>query len=230
MDKLKIRLVCGTRKTREDFLKETALGRSLSLYSFLSILELRLFPENKLGLSTIYNQAIKEAKTSPAILVFVHDDVHLNDFYWGQRVLEGLRKFHLIGVAGNKRRVPKQPSWYFINDQLKRDDLSNLSGLVGHGKGFPCKIVSFYGAVLHEVKLLDGLFLAAHSKVFIDYQINFDEDFSFHFYDVDLCRQFEEKGLKMGTYPISLIHESGGNFGSESWRLMYAKYLKKWKE
>ena len=32
----------------------------------------------------------------------------------------------------------------------------------------------------------------------------------------------------MGTWPISVIHESGGNFGSEGWSQGYKKYIEKW--
>ena len=52
--------------------------------------------------------------------------------------------------------------------------------------------------------------------------------FDFHFYDLDICRQFESKQLKMGTWPISVIHESGGAFGTPAWQDSYKKYLEKW--
>jgi hypothetical protein len=32
----------------------------------------------------------------------------------------------------------------------------------------------------------------------------------------------------MGTWTISVIHQSGGNFGTPSWQAGYAKYLEKW--
>jgi hypothetical protein len=32
----------------------------------------------------------------------------------------------------------------------------------------------------------------------------------------------------MGTIPLSIIHESGGSFGSEDWKQSYQKYLEKW--
>jgi len=43
--------------------------------------------------------------------------------------------------------------------------------------------------------------------------LGFDERFGFHFYDLDLCRQAEQRGIRTGTWPISVVHESGGNFG-----------------
>ena len=56
----------------------------------------------------------------------------------------------------------------------------------------------------------------------------FDEQFSFHFYDMDFCRQCEQKGLRMGTWPISVIHQSGGSFGSLAWQAARVRYLQKW--
>lgn len=232
MSQLKIRLVCATRESREGFLKNTALGRSWSLYASNTLLELLLFADNTRGLPAVYNEAITQAKDAPAVLVFIHDDVHLPDFYWPHRIVEGLKLFNIVGVAGNRRRADKQPAWAFVmgkDDKLVWDARENLSGLVGHGKGFPCSNLSFYGRVQQEVKLLDGVMLACHSSVLLENNIWFDESFLFHFYDLDFCRQAEIKNIKMGTCAVSIVHESGGNFASPAWRSAYAQYLAKWK-
>jgi hypothetical protein len=195
----------------------------------MPILELRLFDRNTRGLPAVYNQAIDEAKDDPALMVFVHDDVHLIDFYWVDYLVHGLSVFDIIGLAGNRRRVSWQPSWCFINEQFEMDRPENLSGLVGHGNGFPPDDISKYGAPRQEVKLLDGLFLAARSETLVNKGLRFDERFDFHFYDLDFCRQAEVLNLKMGTWSISLVHESGGAFGTPSWKAGYAKYLEKWR-
>jgi hypothetical protein len=46
-------------------------------------------------------------------LVFLHDDVWLDDYYLFSRIMEGLKQFDLIGGAGCKQRSPRQPSWAF---------------------------------------------------------------------------------------------------------------------
>lgn len=222
------RFVVATRETRDSFLTKTAIGRSLAIYKY-DFLQLRLFPENKRGLPTLYNLAIEEARTDPAILVFIHDDVHLLDFFWFERVRQSLEDFELVGLAGNKRRVPRQPGWAFIDDKLTWDRPENLSGVVGHGKTFPPTNLSVFGRPGQEVKLLDGLMLAARSSTFIDNDLRFDETFDFHFYDLDICRQAESKSVTMGTCALPVIHESGGSFGTEGWRRGYEKYLEKWK-
>jgi GT2 family glycosyltransferase len=223
-----IRLVCGTRHNREQFFRETALGRSLNLYSHLQQVQLHLFESNSLGLSTIYNIAIEQAKQHPAILAFIHDDVSLCDFFWPERMFEALQQFDIVGLAGNTRRLPQQPAWAFATPDLKWDERQYLSGTVGHGKGFPCNIVSAFGPSGQECKLLDGLLLIADSARLIESGVQFDEQFTFHFYDVDFCRQAEIKGLRMGTWPLSVVHESGGAFGTLAWQDGYRRYLNKY--
>jgi hypothetical protein len=222
-----IKLVCATRASAEQFSTQTALGRSLSLYRW-PFVELRLFPNNVAGLSQVYNTALRESVGNAAILVFAHDDVHLLDFFWPERVLEGLGKFDIIGLAGNKRRVSRQAGWMFLDDKLTRDAQENFSGVVAHGTGWPAQTICYYGPPGVEVKILDGLLMAAYSETLLSKGVHFDEMFDFHFYDVDFCRNAELHGLRMGTWPIQVMHESQGDFGTANWRRSYEKYLNKW--
>lgn len=224
----KIRFVCASRESKETFFTRTALGRSLSLFGFMPFMELRLFGGNAAGLPTVYNIAIDETRDDPAILVFIHDDVHLCDFYWASRMAEGLAQFQVLGVAGNRRRSPRQPSWAFVDDQFTWDSREHLSGVVGHGSGFPCSNLSVFGPPGQAVKLLDGLMLVTRSRTLHETGIRFDPRFDFHFYDLDFCRQAEAAGVTMGTWPFSVVHESGGNFRGEGWRRGYAAYLEKY--
>jgi hypothetical protein len=45
---------------------------------------------------------------------------------------------------------------------------------------------------------------------------------------MDFCRSAKQKGLKIGTWPICLTHQSGGAFGSKPWSEKYSLYLQKW--
>lgn len=224
---IKFRFVVATRISSENFWLHTATGRSLALFHS-PIVEVSVFANNSRGLSEIYNEAIDQCKNDPAILIFSHDDLHILDFHWMNAIFNGLNHFGIVGLAGNKRRVPLQPAWAFVDQNFTWDAFSNLSGLVAHGTTFPPSNISNFGPPFQEVKLLDGLFLAAYSETLLKNHMRFDEQFKFHFYDMDFCRQAEIRGITMGTIPLSLIHESGGSFGSETWNKSYLDYLKKW--
>ena len=228
----KIRIVCATRKTREQFVTDTQLGHSL-VHLLPQNVELRLFPSNSRGLPAVYNAAIDESRENPAILLFIHDDVYLNDAFWADRLREAVDHFQLVGVVGNRRRGPCQPSWRFrvintYDDTLVRDDREYASGTVTHGNGVIAKSVDAYGPSRQSVKLLDGLFLAARSTTLQESTLRFDERFDFHFYDLDFCRQAERAGLEMGTWPISVTHGSAGDFRGAAWHHGYECYLDKW--
>ena len=227
----KFRVITATRESRDGFFANTALGHSLGLTARLlhPHVELRLFPSNTSGLPRVYNIALREAASDPAILIFIHDDVYLCDFFWPNQVLAGLERFDVIGVAGNKRRVPNQSAWNTVDEAGTWDDRQYLSGVVAHGQVFPPKPLWIFGPTCQEVKLLDGLMLIARSDTLLSREVGFDERFDFHFYDMDFCRQAESHNLRMGTWSISLFHMSLGGAGSPSWREGYAKYLEKWK-
>lgn len=230
-----ITIVSATKEPQQSFSTNTALGRTLSISYPRYDISTRIFYNNKIGLSELYNTVINDPTVDKdEILLFLHDDVFLPDFFWFKRAVSALKIFDLIGVAGNKRRIPNQPAWCFTDVRLEPpergvvwDDFGNLSGIVGQGDSFPCKL-SIFGVQSMRCKLLDGVLLGAKKSVFVDNDIRFDEQFKFHFYDMDICRQFESAGLKIGTADISVIHESPGNFGSPSWQAGYNRYLEKW--
>ena len=222
-----IRLVCATRRSQEDFLQNSALGQTLKAYVPKEGIETRLFANNTQGLSQVYNQAIAEI-TDDCLMVFLHDDVYLLDFYWPARLGHLLGEYDGLGLAGNRRRLPGQPGWAFIETAMSWDSPEYLSGIVGHGLGFPSQNVSYYGPAPAPVQLLDGCFLAMHAHTIKEHDLHFDERFTFDFYDLDFCRLVESRGLKMGTADLSAVHQSGGRFGVPDWQKAYRFYLEKW--
>lgn len=225
---LPVTIVSATRHNEAEFFQHSALGRSLRTYAAFGVKSL-IFFENRRGLGACYNEAVDRTDNGEEIIVFVHDDVTLADFFWVDKLLFGFAKFEVLGLAGNKRRVARQPAWAFIDDRFTWDDRANLSGIVGHGQGFPCEL-NVYGDVMQPLKLLDGVLLAMKKKTLTQSGVRFDEQFKFHFYDMDICRQFEAKNISMGTVPLGIIHASGGAFGGEEWRAGYQTYLEKWRE
>jgi GT2 family glycosyltransferase len=222
-----IEIVSATRFSESDFWKKSALGWSLRRLARDTRLVPRIAYENHRGLPEVFNERIF-ADDDSGILVFMHDDVWIDDFFLAHRVLEGLETYDVIGVAGNRRRVPKQPAWPFVDAALTWDALENLSGGVANGVN-PFGVVSYFGSAPAECELLDGVLLAARRKTLRDNDVRFDPRFDFHFYDMDFCRRARERGLRLGTWPICLTHQSGGAFGAPRWREKYAAYLGKWK-
>lgn len=223
-----IDICCATRLSEADFWSKAALGLSLRRMAHDDRLKLRIYFENRLGLPALYNERIAAVDASP-VLVFVHDDVWLDDHFLCQHVLAGVNAFDVIGVAGNRRRVPQQPSWAFPTIQFEWDQRVHLSGVVSHGLN-PFGVLSAFGPVPAECELLDGVLLAARRDLLRDHRVGFDERFDFHFYDMDFCRTARAAGLRLATWPIAITHQSEGGFAGAGWLDNYKAYLRKWGE
>jgi GT2 family glycosyltransferase len=221
-----IEIASATRLSKNAFWEKTALGISLRRLAHDKRISSFIAFENRRGLPEVYNARINNAKSAD-ILVFVHDDVWIDDFFIADRLLEGVNQFDVLGIAGNRQRVANQAGWLFLDDAFKRDENDNLSGSIAHGNT-PFGTVSYFGPAPAECELMDGVFLAASKKVLLERQVAFDPQFEFHFYDMDFCRSARAKGLRLGTWPISLTHQSSGMFDSPAWREKYAAYLRKW--
>ncbi len=223
----KIEIVSATRLNKDEFWNKSALGLSLKRLAADKRIVPRIFLSNTKGLPYLFNSRI-QAENSHDALVFIHDDVWIDDYFFIERIIEGLDNFDVIGLAGNKRRVPKQPGWAFIDEQFTWDNIENLSGAVAHGSS-PFGRISFFGTSPAQCELIDGVLMAAKKSTLTDNKVLFDTKFNFHFYDLDFCRSAREKNLTIGTWPIAVTHQSGGNFKSDNWAKKYQTYLDKWK-
>lgn len=220
-----IEIVSATRLSTNRFWTESALGYSLRRLERDKRITCSIAFENRRGLPEIYNARI-QAPNSAEVLVFMHDDVWIEDFFLVNRILEGLEKFDIIGVAGNQRRVPNQAAWALLDTKLTLADPAFLSGAVAHGKT-PFGPIMRWGESPAECELMDGLFLATKKSTLKSKNVLFDPTFGFHFYDLDFCRTAKQNGLRMGTWPISLCHQSPGAYGPD-WHEKYRLYINKW--
>jgi hypothetical protein len=226
-----INIISATRLSNDDFLAEAPLGASLKRLAFDKRLHARIAFENRASLSKIYNLCI-DAPQAAEILVFIHDDVWLDDYFFAERIIAGLQNFDILGIAGNRRRLPRQPSWCFtgqMNDKFIQETRENLSGAVAHGTA-PFGRVTNYGPVPAQCELLDGVLLAARRDTLRSKGVRFDPRFDFHFYDLDFCRSAKAAGLVLGTGTVALTHRSQDAFGSADWCRNYEIYLEKWGE
>jgi GT2 family glycosyltransferase len=224
-----IRIISATRLSAAEFSTQSPLGISMARLAFDRRIKACVAFANSAGLPQVFNSGMDLAGEAE-ILVFMHDDVWIDDYYLADRLIEGLGRADILGLAGSKRRLPGQPSWAFSgfrNGKLAKEMAANMSGLIGHGKEAFGK-VSRYGPAPADCELLDGVFLAARKSTLSRHGIRFDTRFDFHFYDVDFCRQARSKGLRLSTWPICMTHQSGGAFSTASWKDGYDRYLAKW--
>jgi predicted O-linked N-acetylglucosamine transferase (SPINDLY family) len=221
-----VEIVSATRLSEAEFWRSSALGTSLRRLAPDVRIAAHIAFENRLGLPDIFNARIR-SDDAGQILVFMHDDVWIDEIAFVDRLLEGFMSFDVIGIAGNRRRVKRQPAWAFIDDKLTWDAMTNLSGCTAHGDD-PFGEVSAFGPAPADCELLDGVFLAAAKSTLTLKQIQFDPRFDFHFYDMDFCRSARAKGLRLGTWPLALTHQSRGMFESPAWVEKFSLYLEKW--
>ncbi|HSI45940.1 MAG TPA: tetratricopeptide repeat protein [Methylophilus sp.] len=220
-------VVSATRMNEETFWRDSALGRSLKRHMQQDArLVAKVACDNTRGLSEIFNEAIASAPDD-ALLVFIHDDVWIDENTFVQTISSGLQQYDVIGVAGNARIQPGQTGWCFLDTKFTWDDTANLRGSVGHGQ-HAFGQASNYGVSSGASQLMDGVFLAAYKKRLMTADVKFDPQFDFHFYDLDFCRTATAAGLQLGVWPVQMTHQSGGAFGTQRWRDKYQQYASKW--
>ena len=226
-ENLPIIAVVASRDDKFTCLNNSATIKTILQYKKVSDCKIKLFSSNRLGLSEVYNKSIDEFLEEDVILVFVHDDVIINDYFWARIVRQGLKTFDVVGIVGNTRRIEKQAGWIMLDLTGKCDSFDNLSGSIGQGKAFPPTKLDVFGEPYKQCKLLDGVFLATTTTILRQTKLRFDGQFKFHFYDIDFCRTAEEYNLTMGTIPLSVVHQSYGSVNNEFYK-SYELYLKKW--
>lgn len=225
----RIRVVSATRSDEREFWKSSALGQSLKIWREDPRVSIDVAYANRQGLPAVYNAALARAAADDAVL-FIHDDVWLEDPQWIEKVLAALRRFDVVGVAGNTRRVKGQRAWLYTRweGEVFWLDFPNLSGSVGHGQR-PGGEQSVFGPAPAACELLDGVFIAVRNDVASRSRVGFDPLFDFHFYDMDFCRTARSRGLALGTWPVAITHQSTGAFNSPGWKQGLERYLGKWK-
>lgn len=205
-------------------MERSALGLSLQRLADPRITASIAF-QNRIGLPAVYNHRLTQSTAE--VLLFVHDDVWIDDIFLVDRLLQAVESFDVVGVAGNATDSPSHVAWAFVDEERSHDDPGNLRGAIAHGHE-PFGHVSRFGTSPSPCRLLDGVFIAVNTSLARERGVHFDEQFSFHFYDMDFCREAHARGLRIGTWPISITHQSPGNFRSDAWREACARYRQKW--
>lgn len=194
--------------------------------------DILVFTENKKGLPNVYNKAINSLswanKTDPYdCLLFVHDDVRIEH----STPFDVIEKFFnkgnsIVGLAGASTYKPQEPAlWHLASEQ------NSWSGAVSHPYKDEQLYMTSFGPVPQRCLVMDGLFLAVDVEAF-GKGLRFDEQFTFHFYDIDFCLTANSKELKMTTAPIWCTHKSPGlqNAQDNTFVVSQERFLKKWRK
>jgi hypothetical protein len=158
-------------------------------------------------LSKRYNEFLNENIDDYDIIVFVHDDVFLDDGKLRHKLITAHEAFDIVGVAGGLNPVIKQPAlWHLMCGGFG----PNLRGFAGHYTSDDKVAITSFGPTPARVALADGVFLSINTHTIKQTGWRFNENYSFHHYDIASCLDANKLQLKIGVWPILLYHMSPG--------------------
>ena len=193
--------------TRSKEFTETSAYKSLSrLKDKITILH---DSENTLGLSERYNQIISTYKNDFDNIVFVHDDVYVDDLYVCEKLERAHKDFDIVGLAGGVNpKIQKLALWHLMCGGFNSN---NLRGAVAHPINESGQIfMTSFGPTPARVALLDGLFLSVNVRKANSVGWKFNENYTFHHYDIASSIDANIRKLKLGVAPIWVVHKSPG--------------------
>lgn len=217
------KIVVATPLSKEIFELKSKIF--ISLEKLKNNFDFEIIFNNKTGLSKLYNSFIKKENTDKKI-VFVHDDVLIEDLFLLEKLEDAFNSYDIIGLAGAKScdLNSQIPAWHLMS---KRED---FVGEVSHSdmKRF---WTNSYGITPSRSLIIDGLFIAVNVKKLLETNTKFDEDFTFHHYDITFCLNANKNKLKIGVYPIKATHYGlGDSMMSQEWKESALKFQEKYKK
>lgn len=167
-----------------------------------------VFKENNTdGLSKCYNEFLNNSKQKYDIIVFIHDDVYLDDCFIFRKLLQLHKNYDIIGLAGGVNMQIKEPAlWHIMCGGFG----PNLRGVVSHFYNNAAIATTPFGPTPAPVDVIDGLFMSVNTKALVNKKWQFNENYNFHHYDISSCIDAKKAGLTIGVGPVWAIHQSPG--------------------
>jgi GT2 family glycosyltransferase len=190
--------------------KSTKPEQTLAYKSLAKINKKNIFytASNKEGLSKNYNIFFNKEKQNYDSIVFLHDDVYVDDGYVIEKLQDAHNDFDIVGLAGGVNpRITSPALWHLMCGGLQSN---NLRGAVPHYYGNKKIAMTSFGLTPARVAILDGLFLSVKTESVNKTDWCFNENYNFHHYDIASCLDANKKELRLGVYPIWCIHSSHG--------------------
>jgi hypothetical protein len=210
-------LVTATKAKTLDEFKQRPLAPSLELlcdkrYDECQF-DFEIVKNNLIGLPEVYNRYLNE-KNKDKLLLFCHDDLEIHDLNLVEKLNES--PWDITGLAGGAQfNFQDKNLWHICSPR------ETHSGSVTHPLAQQVgneihvdqsrRLSTLFGPWPQRCLVLDGLFLAVHVDKALETGWRFDERHKFHHYDIASCLGANEKKLKMGTYPIFVVHHGLGN-------------------
>ena len=213
----KYHFVIATTKTKTEF-------RNTPICTYLeksdNFKNCSVFYQNNKGLTKLYNRFISESFKHKKV-IFVHDDVLIEDLFLEEKLNIAFQKYDIVGLAGSKKcDLKKTPAWHLMSDK------EDFCGEVAHsheGKVW----TTVFGPTESRVLIMDGLFIAVNVERLLETKTTFDENFDFHHYDISFCLNANKNKLKMGVTPIKVVHFGlGDSMTTIEWRKSADKFIK----
>jgi len=208
--------------------KQTLLYKSLAKLEQTNKLTLtsntHFFTQNKLGLGEAYNKFLQDNPDYDYVL-FVHDDMWIDDAGFIFKLEESHKKYDLIGLAGGLTPILKAPAlWHIMCGGFQG---GNLRGFAGHYLPDGTISITNFGPSPARVALIDGAFMSLNVKRAIEVGWKFNENYTFHHYDLSSCLDANKKKLKLGVVPILTYHNSPGlrDLNDKTFNENQAKFL-----
>jgi hypothetical protein len=220
----KILVVSATQKNEEDFWNEAPLGASLQRHiECNNVDKAEIVTENSAGLCEVYNRFLTK-KYKDYIILFVHDDLIIQEINLKSKLNDAIEFYDLIGIAGTAEFGLTTPVVWHNSPREK------WSGSVSHPLNDKQAQVNAYGPSPKRCMVIDGLFMAVNTEKVLKSGVKWDEQFMFHFYDLAFSVDAHLAGLNIGTWDIPCTHFSHGNYDSDSWRSGQDLFIKKYTE
>jgi len=203
MSKLLI-VTCTKAKTDEEFQQRPIFQSLKKQYEGNSNISFHLFKDNQRGLSDCYNEALTDPSNLDKTLLFVHDDVVLEDLFLYEKLINS--PYSITGLAGAKtfNKQADKLAWHLCAD--RKDFVGEVSHIQNE------KVwTTVFGPTKSRALIIDGLFVSCKVKDLAEKGLTFNSAFNFHFYDLSFCLDANDKKVTCGVLPIRVIHYGLGD-------------------
>jgi hypothetical protein len=210
--------VCTRAKTDKEFEARPVFPSLKKQTESNSNITTIVFKDNQKGLSECYNTILKNPAYLGWTVLFVHDDVILEDSFLFEKLTSS--PYAITGLAGTKSfdKGANDLAWHLASQP------ADLVGEVAHshnGEIFTTK----FGPTQSRALIVDGLFIACKVTELVENEVYFDETFAFHFYDIAFCLIAHSKKVTCGVLPIRVIHFGlGDSMLTMSWKVANVKF------